>query len=68
MPATTLPAYQGAIGVFAGCSMNTYFLNNICRDRKAIEDFTGTFQVGDYPVRLAPGGTGAGRMKNEAFF
>jgi acyl transferase domain-containing protein len=55
-------AYQGAIGVFAGCSMNTYFLNNVCRDRKAIEDFTGTFQV------VAPGGTGAGRMKNEAFF
>ena len=48
-------AYRGAIGVFAGCSMNTYFLNNVCRDRKAIEDFTGTFQVGDYPVLMGAG-------------
>ena len=48
-------AYKGAIGVFAGCSMNTYFLNNVCRDRKAIEDFTGTFQLGDYPVLMGAG-------------
>ena len=48
-------AYQGAIGVFAGCSMNTYFLNNVCRDRRAIEDFTGTFQLGDYPVLVGAG-------------
>ena len=48
-------AYRGAIGVFAGCSMNTYFLNNVCRDRKVIEDFTGTFQVGDYPVLMGAG-------------
>ena len=48
--------YGGTIGVFAGCSMNTYFLNNICRDRRAIEDFTGTFQLGDYAIL-----TGAGR-------
>ena len=48
-------AYRGAIGVFAGCSMNTYFLNNVCRDRKAIEDFTDTFQVGDYPVLMGAG-------------
>ena len=48
-------AYQGAIGVFAGCSMNTYFLNNVCRDRKAIEDFTGTFQLGDYSVLVGAG-------------
>ncbi len=25
--------YKGAIGVFAGCSMNTYFLRNLCSDR-----------------------------------
>jgi amino acid adenylation domain-containing protein len=48
-------AYRGAIGVFAGCSMNTYFLNNVCRDRKAIEDFTDTFQVGDYSVLMGAG-------------
>ena len=48
-------AYRGAIGVFAGCSMNTYFLNNVCRDRQAIDDFTGTFQVGEYPVLVGAG-------------
>ena len=35
--------------------MNTYFLNNVCRDRKAIEDFTGTFQLGDYSVLIGAG-------------
>jgi amino acid adenylation domain-containing protein len=48
-------AYRGAIGVFAGCSMNTYFLNNVCRDRQVIDDFTGAFQVGEYPVLLGAG-------------
>ncbi|HEY6432767.1 MAG TPA: aminotransferase class III-fold pyridoxal phosphate-dependent enzyme, partial [Acetobacteraceae bacterium] len=48
-------AYKGAIGVFAGCSMNTYFLNNICRDRRALEEFTSTFQVGSYPVLMGAG-------------
>ncbi|MEA2782048.1 MAG: hypothetical protein QOK29_3592 [Rhodospirillaceae bacterium] len=42
-------AYEGAIGVFAGCSMNTYFLNNVCRDRQTIEAFTSSYQVGCYP-------------------
>jgi amino acid adenylation domain-containing protein len=48
-------AYDGAIGVFAGCSMNTYFLNNICRDRRAIEEFTSNFQVGTYSTLLGAG-------------
>ncbi len=48
-------AYDGAIGVFAGCSMNTYFLNNVCRDRRALEEFTSTFQVGSYPVLMGAG-------------
>lgn len=47
--------YEGAIGVFAGCSMNTYFLNNICRNRRALEEFTSTFQVGGYPTLLGTG-------------
>ena len=41
--------YGGAIGVFAGASMNTYFLRNVCQDRATIEDFTNSFQVGNYP-------------------
>ncbi len=47
--------YQGAIGVFAGSSMNTYFLNNICVDRKTIEEFTSSYQVGCYPMLLGAG-------------
>lgn len=31
--------YQGAIGVFGGCRMNTYLLNNLCTDRNFIEGF-----------------------------
>jgi acyl transferase domain-containing protein len=48
-------AYSGAIGVFAGCSMNTYFLNNVCRDRRTIEEFTSNFQVGTYATLLGAG-------------
>ncbi len=48
-------AYPGAIGVFAGCSMNTYFLNNVCADRATIEDFTSNFQVGNYPMLVGAG-------------
>ena len=48
-------AYDGAIGVFAGCSMNTYFLNNICRNRRVIEEFTSNFQVGTYQTLLGAG-------------
>ncbi len=48
-------AYDGAIGVFAGCSMNTYFLNNICRDRRVIDEFTSNFQVGAYQTLLGAG-------------
>jgi len=41
-------AYAGAIGVFAGSSMNTYLLNNVCGQRKTIEEFTSNYQVGCY--------------------
>jgi amino acid adenylation domain-containing protein len=42
--------YKGAVGVFAGCSMNTYFLRNLCSDREFVEEFTRTYQVGSYPA------------------
>ncbi|MGU3496023.1 amino acid adenylation domain-containing protein [Xanthobacteraceae bacterium A53D] len=48
-------AFAGAIGVFAGCSMNTYFLRHVCRDRQVIEDFTNAFQVGKYPMLVGAG-------------
>ncbi len=46
---------RGAIGVFAGCSMNTYFLQHVCRDRAALEAFTSNFQLGGYPTLLGAG-------------
>src|SRR3984893_8246715 len=48
-------AYAGAIGVFAGSSPNTYFLNNVCGDRRTIEEFTSNYQVGCYPMLLGAG-------------
>jgi len=48
-------AYRGAIGVFAGSSINTYFLNNVCADRRTIEEFTSNYQVGSYPMLLGAG-------------
>lgn len=44
--------YGGAVGVFAGCSMNSYFMNNVCADRSAVTDFTSAYQVGEYPTLL----------------
>ena len=42
----------GPVGVFAGQSLNTYLLQNLCSDRAFIERFTEEFQVGSYPVLL----------------
>ncbi|HEX3941159.1 MAG TPA: aminotransferase class III-fold pyridoxal phosphate-dependent enzyme, partial [Acidobacteriaceae bacterium] len=47
------PAHTpGAVGVFAGCSMNTYFMQNLAAGRKYLEDFTGSYQVGSYVTML----------------
>jgi len=48
-------AFSGSIGVFAGCSINTYFLEHVCRDRRTIEAFTSDYQVGSYPMLLGAG-------------
>ena len=37
-----------SVGVFAGCSMPTYLLHNVCADRAAVEAFTSGYQVDDY--------------------
>ncbi|HUS24725.1 MAG TPA: polyketide synthase, partial [Candidatus Binatia bacterium] len=42
--------FAGAIGVFGGCSMNTYFLKHVMADRGLVDEFTGTYQVGCYPM------------------
>jgi len=47
--------YRGAIGVFAGCSINTYFLHYVCTDRRTLEEFTSSYQVGCYPLLLGAG-------------
>jgi amino acid adenylation domain-containing protein len=44
--------YAGPIGVFAGSSMNTYFLRHVCPDRAAIERFTSDLQVSSYSELL----------------
>lgn len=48
-------AYKGAIGVFAGCSMNTYFLSNLCARSGYIKEFANSYQVGSYPDLVGNG-------------
>jgi amino acid adenylation domain-containing protein len=39
-------------GVWAGASPNSYFLRELCKDRRFIEDFTSAYQVGHYQTLL----------------
>src|SRR6266403_2550122 len=41
-------AYSGAIGVYAGMSMSTYFLTKLCTAPGFIEQFAADYQVGNY--------------------
>ncbi len=45
-------AYAGAIGVVAGCGLPTYFLRNVCADRRFIEEFTDSYPLGGYSTML----------------
>ena len=47
--------FTGPIGVFAGASIGTYFLEHVLRDRRTIEEFTSSYQVGCYPMLLGTG-------------
>ncbi len=47
--------YQGAIGVFGGASLNTYFLRNVAAERRTVEQFTDGLQVTGYPYLLGAG-------------
>lgn len=40
--------YTRPIGVFAGASMNTYFLRQVCPDKEALARFTSDYQLGSY--------------------
>ena len=44
--------YQGAVGVYAGQSLNTYLLANLCANREFIAEVVGQYQVGAYQVVL----------------
>jgi amino acid adenylation domain-containing protein len=44
--------YPGAVGVYAGTSLNTYLLHNLVSDRDFAINFTGNYQVGSYQVML----------------
>ena len=41
-----------SVGVFAGCSMNTYLMQNLATGRRFLEEFTGVYQVGSYLTML----------------
>ncbi len=44
--------YRGAIGVYAGASLNTYLLDNIGSHREQIAEFVTHFQADGYPLLL----------------
>lgn len=44
--------FAGAIGVFAGCSMNTYLLANVLAERLDADRFASDYQVGSYDALL----------------
>ncbi len=44
--------YAGKIGVFAGQSLNTYLLANLCTNRDFITELVGEYQVGGYSTVL----------------
>jgi amino acid adenylation domain-containing protein len=46
---------EGAVGVFAGTSMNTYFLKHVLSDRGVIDEFTSQFQIGEYQKLVGAG-------------
>jgi amino acid adenylation domain-containing protein/natural product biosynthesis luciferase-like monooxygenase protein len=44
--------YAGAIGLFAGLSLNTYLLANLCTDRLYVENLVGSYQLGEFQTIL----------------
>jgi acyl transferase domain-containing protein len=44
--------FSGSIGVFAGASLNTYFLAQVLRSADGIQQFTQGFQVDHYPTLI----------------
>jgi amino acid adenylation domain-containing protein len=44
--------FSGQIGVFGGCSLNTYLLANLNASREFIDELTGNYQVGELQATL----------------
>ncbi len=44
--------FTGLVGVYAGLSMNTYLLYNLCHSREFALRLAGEYQVGNYDVML----------------
>ena len=44
--------FPGMIGVYAGLSLNTYLIYNLCADRRFNANFAGNFQVGEYQTMI----------------
>ncbi|MGA2183679.1 MAG: amino acid adenylation domain-containing protein [Bryobacteraceae bacterium] len=44
--------YRGRVGVFAGCSPNSYFLRHLCVNRDFIENYVTGYQVDNYTTML----------------
>jgi amino acid adenylation domain-containing protein len=47
--------YSGRIGVFAGCSINTYLLSQLATDPAFVKEFTGNYQTGSFPALVGNG-------------
>ena len=47
--------YPGKIGVFAGCSINTYLLSQLATAPGFLRDFTGNYQTGSFPSLVGNG-------------
>ena len=43
---------EAEIGLFAGCSLNTYLLANLAHERAFLDELTGSYQVGEFAVAL----------------
>ncbi len=44
--------FAGQIGVFGGCSLNTYLLANLSTNREFLDELTGNYQVGEFQATL----------------
>lgn len=44
--------FSGQIGLFGGCSLNTYLLSNLSASREFLDELAGNYQVGEFQATL----------------